>query len=336
MNLVAPMYAIPLLGRFWSRRRRAAAADDALRLQARGLDAAQLQQLQQLLEPLAEQLAIHWRLVADDADVVLVAGPGAAAAPGTAPQLLVCDLPRADETPHEVAARFERRQRRLLAQLRALPAVRRRSPHFGASGWDPDFTDTQPGEPMAETPSDPFDTLEDDPAWNAPSLPLEDERMLRRLRQAWVDRDLVRLSASYGEQAHIEFDFELGQAWLDLAALRALRVQRRLPALVPACRAGHEAVPCDPAQVLWDLGLAAGGHRLLDQPLDWWAARLHAPDTAALMRQARLPQHRRLVAVLAAGPTTAQELCHLADVPLPVLRGFVQAALMLRLLRWEP
>jgi hypothetical protein len=54
------------------------------------------------------------------------------------------------------------------------------------------------------------------------------------------------------------------------------------------------------------------------------------------MRQARLPQHRRLVAVLAAGPGTPQELRHLAGVPLPVLRGFVQAALMLRLLRWEP
>lgn len=334
MNL-APMNAIPLLGRFWSRRRRAATASDALRLQARGLDAAQLQQLQQLLEPLAEQLAVPWRLVADDGDVLLVAGSSAEAALHAATPLLVCDLPRADEGPHEVAARFERRQRQLLEQLRALPQVRRRSPHFGASGWDPDFTDTEPGTPEEPTASAASD-IDDDPAWHAPSLPLDDERMLRRLRQAWVDHDRVRLSASYGEQAHIEFDFELGQAWLDLAALRALRVQRRLPALVPACRAGHEAVPCEPAQVLWDLGLAASGHRLLDQPLDWWAARLHAPDPAALMRQARLPQHRRLVAVLAAGPSTAQELRHLAGVPLPVLRGFVQAALMLRLLRWEP
>lgn len=326
---LAPMKTIPLLGRLWSRRQHPPTADSALRLQARGLDDAQLQHLERLLQPLRERLAIDWRLVPDGGDVVLVHGEAAARAGAGGAATLQCDLPRADETPADVAARFERRQRTLLAQLRALPQVRRRSPHFGATGWDPDVADTVPGE--LDTPAhDPGD----DEAWQAPSLPLEDERMLRRVRRACAERDPPRLSLSYGAQSNIEFDFELGQVWLDLAALRALRVQRRLPALVPPCRAGDEAVPCDPASVLWDLGLAAGGHRLLEQPTDWWGARLEARDTAALMRQALLPGHRRLVAVLAAGPTSAQDLQRLARVPLPQLRAFLQAALMLDLVRW--
>ena len=329
MNLAA-MNTLPLLGRLLHRRRRAGAAGEPLRLQVRGLDATQLQQLEQLLRPLDERLAIAWQLVAEDADVVLVAG-GAPQGPAPADggPVLVCDLPRADEPADEVAARFERRQRQLLAQLRALPPVRRRSPHFGASGWDPEFTETQPG-------ATGDDGLADEDGWNAPSLPLEHERLLRRLRQVWAERSPVRVCASYGAQAHLEFDLELGQAWLDLAALRALRVHRQLPVLQPDGRAGHEAVPCEPGQVLWELGLAAGTHRLLDQPLDWWGARVASTDAAALMLRARLPQHRRLVAVLAAGPTTAQELRHLSGVPLPSMRAFLQAALMLRLVRWEP
>ncbi len=327
------MNPIPLLGRLWRRHRHTTQAAPTLRLQTRGLDAGQLQHLRQLLQPLQDSLAIDWSLVGDDGDVVLV-GPQqghAWAALGLSTGTIVCDLPQPGEPPEAVLARFERRQRALLAQLRALPQVRRRSPHFGASGWDPEVVDTVPGALDTEGQAAADD---DEPHWDAPSLPLELERALRRARSAHIDGLATSLHLGYGPQAVIELDFALGQAWLDPAAQRSLRVLRRLPTVVEPCRASADALPREPAAVLWDLGLAAGGHRLLGQPPDWWAARLHGTDSAALMARATLPSHRRLAAVLAAGPTTPEDLVQLSGVPLSQLRRFVQAALMLDLLRW--
>jgi hypothetical protein len=335
MNL-ATMKPLPLWSRLWGRPRRPASLGSdrlfVLRLQPRGLADTQLRHLEQLLQPLGERLSIEWDVVAADGDVLVVArgceGDPSAASRG---DTLVCDLPRADEAPTDVAARFERRQRALLAQLRALPQVRRRSPHFGASGWDPAVADTVP----AGLDAIGHPHLDDDALWQAPSLPLEDERLLLRVRRAYADGSTPLLSLSYGPQASIEFDFAFGQAWLDLAALRALRVEQRLPVLAEPRRAGPEAVPIEPAAVLWDLGLVAGKHRLLDQPNDWWNVRVATPAAAQLMRHATLPRHRRLAAVLAAGPTTALDLMRLSGVSLPHLRSFTQAGLMLDLLRWQ-
>ncbi len=330
MNLA--MNPIPLLSRLWGRRRPRTPASPVLRLQALGLDPAQLRHLRQMLQPLQADLGIEWRLVGEGGDVRLVNVHSAAARTAGADDATVaCELPEAGERAEAVLERFERRQRALLAQLRALPQVRQRSPHFGAGGWDPEVVDTQPGA-LDETGPQPADEA---PGWDAPSLPLEAERTLRRARESLSDPGAPPLHLSYGPQAHIEIDFALGQAWLDPAAQRALRVQRLVPTLVPPCRAGDDALPREPAAVFWDIGLAAGGHRLMDQPPDWWRALVRPLDAEALMRHATLPGHRVLAAVLAAGPTTPQDLLRLSGVPLAQLRPFLQAALVLRLVRWQ-
>jgi hypothetical protein len=324
------MNPIPLLSRLWWRPRQRRAPAPALRVQAPGLDAQQARELEQLLQPLHERLAIDWRLVSQTGDVVLVSPRDAEPAEAPPQDTVVCDLPHPCETVDTVAARFERRQRTLLAQLRALPQVRRRSPHFGAGGWDPEVVDTVPA---ALEPAD-GGADDDESHWHAPSLPLEQERLLRRARAAQADGLAMKLHLGYGPTARIEIDFASGQALLDPTAQQALRVHGQLPQMQAPCRVGADALPCDAAAVLWDMGLAAGGYRLLDQPNDWWASQLDTPRSAALLARSRLPSHRRLAALLAQGPTTPQLLLQRSGVPLATLRRFVQAALMLGLVRW--
>lgn len=305
-----------------------------LKLHALGLSETQIRSLRPLCDRLGECLDLLVELDARQGDIVLADRSFAAR---TAPQLLAticearplvtCDLSEAADPALPALALFERRQRELLRQLREIPLVRGVSTQFGASGWDREVIDA------SELPSGFGDSSF---GLDAPRFDAGQEMLVTWLLRGLLDPDMKPLTASYGANAVIRIDFARSFALVDPLAQQHLRVRRELPRLVGIESPGMEAIERELDSLVWDIGIAAGHHRLLNQPPDWWHTPLSTCKDPAVQRYTRLPRHLDLAAVLFAERVTPAELQHRTGLSVVDLRPFLQACLFLGLCWWSP
>lgn len=305
-----------------------------LRLQLLGLNEAQIQALRPLCERLGERLDLRVEMHAARGDIVLAdrsfaarTAPQALAAMCEARPLVTCDLADATDPEQDALARFERRQRELLRQLREIPLVRGVSPQFGASGWDREVLDA----------SDPRPGFGDsDFGLDAPRLDAGQEMLVTWLLRGLLDPEMKPLCATYGPNAVLRVDFARSFALVDPLAQQHLRVRRELPRLAGIESPGPEAIERDLDALVWDVGIAAGNHRLLNQPPDWWDTPLSTCQDPAVQRYTRLPRHLALAAVLFSERVTPAQLQHRTGLAVADIRPFLQACLFLGLCWWAP
>lgn len=158
--------------------------------------------------------------------------------------------------------------------------------------------------------------------------------MLNRLRRGLVDPGERPLCAAYARDAVLHFDFTHGSVTLDEQADQRLRIMHELPRLAADALPGRRTKRRDLDLVAWDLALAARGLRLLHAPADWWHAPLIALPHVDIKRYTRQPQYLSLARELASGPATPAELRRSCRVGVDVLRGFLQAMLLLGMTQW--
>lgn len=303
-----------------------------LKLYALGLTDAQMRSLRPLCDNLGDCLDLNVELDLRHGDIVLAdrsfadrAAPQQLAVICDSRPLVTCDLSESAHPELSVLARFERRQRELLRQLREIPLVRDASSQFGASGWDRSVI------AASELPSAFGDSRRDgDP----PPLPDAHERLVRAMLRGLVEPETAPMTASYGALAVIRIDFAGAFALVDPLAQQHLRVQRELPRLVEGAAPGADAMERDLDVLVWDLGIAAGRHRLLDQPADGWNTPLATCTGVQVQRYTRLPRHLDLAAVLFAGRVTPAELQRRTGLSSEDIRPFLQACLFLGLCWW--
>jgi hypothetical protein len=244
------------------------------------------------------------------------------------PVVTLSGLHRDDERLLSTAERFERRQRELLHQLQALAVVRRRATRLAAAGAPP------PPPAPGTTWDSGFDTTLDAAQLMAEEMEQGQREVLRLALAGLRDEAAPPLLASYGPQANLRFDFRAGLVWFDPLALQHLRLRRELPQPAPGAKPGADATVRELDATLWDLGLAAGGFDLLGAPPDWWHRPLQTVKGPAIEGYTRLPRHLEMARRLAAGPVSPSELRRQARVAVIDLRRFLQACLVLGLLRW--
>lgn len=144
------------------------------------------------------------------------------------------------------------------------------------------------------------------------------------------------LHASFGPGANLRIDFARRSASLDPAALRLLRVQRELPDFAPGALPGPDAESRSLDATAWDIGQAAGPFPLLNAPADWWRTPLAWRPGARIEAFSRVPRMIELAHHLQALPLPPSELRRRARCGVQELRRFLQAALMLSLVAWQP
>lgn len=301
---------------------------------------ADLAAVQALLDKVGQALAVHFELKADKGEIVLM---DAELAARMSPQLvrafaeerplvtLTGLAPHADEALLPPAARFERRQRELLAQLREIPLVRRRATHPA-----PDSPSTLPHGGLASGFDSHFDSGFDTSALMAAEIADGQRQLLQRVLAGLRAREAAVLCASYGPGANIHFNFHTRLVTIDTLALQQLRVRRELPQPAPGAATEPGAPLRDLEETVWDLGLAAGPFPLLDEPADWWHQPLVWTGGARIEPFTRVPRCIELARLLQAGPVTPSQLRRRARVGVAELRRFLQAALLLQLLHWQP
>lgn len=323
---------------FWSRllpQRAARLGRARLRLQTVGLDDAQMRQLKPLCTRVGETLDLDVEVDTRQGDIVLAER---AFARHTPPQqlarlvdarpLITCDLGASEALAVGALGVFERRQRELLAQLRELPMVRGLSPQFGASGWDPEVVSA------SFLPSG-FDSSA--LGLDAPPLGPVQEMLVTWLLRGLMDTTMKPLSAAYGPGAVIRVDFAQGFALVDPGAQQALRVRRELPDLVvDGLVPGADAIGRELQELVWDIGIAAGQSRLLDQPVDWWHTPLATCADPEVQRFTRLPRYLELASILFRSRVTPAELQRRTGHAVAEMRPFLQACLFLGLAWWSP
>jgi hypothetical protein len=291
------------------------------------------------LEVVGEALSVKFELTANAGDIVLM---DADLASRMSPQFVqafaeerpLVTITGLNDQTHRLlpaAERFERRQRELLVQLREIPLVRRRAaPRVSASaptvsqgsssmGFDSGFDSRAHGlELLAAEVSDGHRALL--------------QRVLAGLRSGGVGT----LAASYGPGAHLSFDFQARLVTIDPLALQQLRVRRELPVPMPGAKPGGEAQVRDLGETVWDIGLASGPYALLDEPIDWWRTTLAWVPGARVEPYSRVPRYLEMARCLQAQPMSPSGLRRMAHVSVADLRRFLQAGLMVGLLRWQP
>lgn len=324
-----------------------ARARPRLRLQALGLSDRELKQLRPVVAQVGERLGVAMELDKEAGDIVVVdsgfaahVSPHALRAYCESRPLVALD-PRTADDEAATLGRVEQRQQELLRQLRELPIVRRSSAHYGAAGWDPELLqdETAPAPPPAAEDSgfdSGFDSRLQAPALAAPPLDTLRQRVVTRLLAGLVDPSSPALALSYGPGACLWVDFDAGLVRFDPPALQQLRVRRELPTFAPGARPGEDATVVELEQAVWDIGLACGAHRLLEEPQDWWHTPLEAPRGASVQRYTRQPRHLALAQRLFAGPVTPSQLRREAQVSVPDLRRFLQASLFVGVAYWAP
>jgi hypothetical protein len=166
--------------------------------------------------------------------------------------------------------------------------------------------------------------------------PAAHQQLLTQVLRGRADTLMPALTASYGPGASLRVDFGKGSVHLDLQAQRQLRLNRELPLPAPGAHTGATAVVRRLDEVIWDLGIAAAAHPLLNAPADWWHSRLVWAVDADMSRLSRLPRHLDMARHLAEQPLSPSELRRRARVALTDLRAFVQAGLLVGLLAWQP
>lgn len=301
---------------------------------------ADLAEVQALLDKVGEALAVQFELKSGEGDIVLM---DAEIAARMSPQLVHAfaeERPlvtltglqlRPEEALMSPSERFERRQRELLVQLREIPLVRRR-----ASRVTPEATSTLPQAELASGFDSHFDSGFDTSALMAAEIGDGQRQVLRRVLEGLRTREAAVLCASYGPGANLRFNFHTRLVAIDTLALQHLRVRRELPQPAPGAATEPQAPLRDLEETVWDLGLAAGPFPLLDEPADWWHQPLAWTHGARIEPYTRMPRYIEMARLLQREPLTPSALRRRARVSVADLRRFLQAALLLSLLHWQP
>jgi hypothetical protein len=310
-------------------------ARPALRIQTFGIDPTSLQELGGRLQAMAALLPADLVLQEAPGDVVLIEAALIDALPvsivrgyfeGRPCIALPRERPTGDSVYGAIAAQQLRRL--LLDQIDAM-LRRRHGPPEAPDIW-----------PAAQPLASPFDTCADS-RWSDTDLLADPADERQRL---WFIVDLhrarrrgtaARMHATYGPAAGIVFDFGLGIALIDAAALQPLRLRQQLPLPSDPQAPGTGATRRDLDSTLWDIGIAAAALPLLDSPANGWDHPLRARDAGAIARHAGSPLHHELARLLASGPCAPSRLRRACRTTVHELRGFVQACLLLDLVEWE-
>lgn len=322
---------------FWTRlmpARRHAARRPRLRLQPLGFTDTQVRDLRLICERLGETLDLLLEIDTRAGDLVLADCRFTEQTPAQrlsgivdARPLLTCDFSGSADPSASAMALLERRQRMLLTQLRALPLVRGLSPQFGASGWDP-------GVVAASSLPSGFDDAPQ--TLDAPPFTPAEDLLVTWVLRGLMDPDVKGLVAAYGPQATMRLDFAQGYALIDPAAQQALRVQRRVPTVQDHDSPGADAIARELPALVWDLGIALGDRRLLDQPADGWHTPLSTCKDPSVQQYTRLPRHLELASMMFRARLSPAELQRRSGQSVAEIRRFLQACLFLGLAWWAP
>lgn len=179
--------------------------------------------------------------------------------------------------------------------------------------------------------------LDDDEAMPAP-LPREARLLVNHLMSGLRDRDAAPLAASWGEAAHLVADFASRTVMLDPRAQRLLGEHHGLPLSRHGLTPGPQAIVRSLDDVAWDIGQICGRWQLIGNCCDAWQQPLVAGDRLELRRLLSLPLPMPLLRLMldhgteAFSPAEAESACGLSR---RVMRGTLQACLLLGLLRWH-
>lgn len=319
----------------WTADRRRRGPRPRLTLHHLGFDEEALRDLGKRLATLAAELPVDLKLHADAGDLVLIDEHLLRDLP---PRLLIaiCDGRPWLEVPRDppVAGRArgsiaaQRLRRMLLDQIDTLLRSGR------GAGAVPEAVGTED-----VTPANDVD-IEIDSRWPASGLlvdlALEEERLrlIADIRQARRYAKSTRLHATYGPEASIVLDFSRNIALLDTGALQYVRSQRELPVPVSAGELREDATERDLAWTLWDIGVAAGPFPLIDAPADWRRTPLVANGLSHIGRYTKMPLHLDMARRLSDARLTPVQLHRMFRHSGRELRGFLQACLLMGLLRW--
>ncbi len=298
-----------------------------------GFDDEALADLETQLAALADELPVDLVLHADRGDLVLIDERIPRELPAQALMARCAGRPWM-EVPREPAVAgmargtiaAQRLRRMLLDQIDALLRKGRAAEPAGAA--------TAPAEPQSATDAD-FDSR-----WPVSSMltdhTLEEDRrrLLAEIRLARRTARRARLSATYGPDATIVFDFVRGKAFLDLAALQYLRSQRELPIPISVAEPHERAIERDLGRTLWDIGIAAGPFPLIDAPAAWRHTPLVAAGLSHIANYTKMPLHLEMARRLLDSRLTPIQLHRIFRQSARDLRCFMQACLLLGLLRW--
>ena len=320
-------------------------------LQHLGLPASDTRALQEILFDVGRQLAVTLELHSHEGEIVLLEAPFAA---GMSPQLVesfaegrpvirIDDWLETDTRYLSPVEQSNRRRRTLLQQLKGLAIVRSRSTHWGSSGWIPEHlrligsSVSDPG-PQGLAYDSGFDSVFDSEQLLAEPLDSARQDLLQQVLHGMLNRSISPLTASYGPDAHMKFDFFQGYVTLDPLAQQHLRIRRELPIPLPLkapLPLKFEATVREIDDVVWDLGIASGRFQLARQPANWWHSKLESPISARIECYTRVPIHLEMARCLRASPMTPSELRRSARISIAGLRSFLQACLLLNLVHWQ-
>lgn len=281
--------------------------------------------LQSTLDEIGPQLGVSLRLQRDSGELVMHDASTRGVGRGR-PAVRIPVLQGEHEPTLDADVQRVRLREALHRQLAALEPVRRRQRSAGGAG--PTSVELAPARPAAY------------PSAAAMERHLRDRLMRDQLQ---ILRDVVHglheprtppLYASYGQGAHLHFQFHARLVWIDARAQHHLRVRRELPAPMPDAAPGLDAMLRELDETVWDLGLAGGALPLLGAPVDWWHTPLKLQTNAEYVRYTRLPAHLDMARRLQLRPSTPQELRQQARVTTLELRRFLQASLALGLISW--
>lgn len=300
-----------------------------------GFDADALQDLQTRLAALAEELPVDLELRAESGDLVLIDDRLPREMPAQV-LLALCagrpwlevprDPPAAGTVRGAIAA--QRLRRMLLDQIDALlRTTRDAKPPIAAT---PDPQPPSPDEADADFDSRwPVSSMLSDD-----SLELDRRRLLSEIRLARRTARRARLAATYGPDSTVLLDFVRGKAFLELSALQYLRSQRELPVPISVAEPHERAIERDLGRTLWDIGMAAGPFPLIEAPADWRHTPLVAAGLSHIAHYTKMPLHLEMARRLIDSRLTPIQLHRIFRQSGRELRGFLQACLLLGLVRW--
>jgi hypothetical protein len=307
--------------------------------------------VQQALDRVGEHLAVRFELQEHAGDIVLLDAQRAAQiAPQVVdaftdgrPVVTLANMQRDDEHLVPAAERLRAREAELLRQLREIPLVRQHAARqqrralpvlVGGDSMQSEQSlgTTQSGSSTSFDTG--FDSRLDADQLSAVELENAQRVLLRSVLHGMRTAHSEPLNASYGDNAHLRFDFAAQRVHVDALAEQYLRVQRELPHAVPSARPQPHASVRDLVEVVWELGLACGPCHPMGAPAQWWHEPLTLREDARIDRYTRHPRYLAMALQLAAGPVSPSALRSRARVSVAELRRFIQACLMSGLVHW--
>ncbi|MFO1221021.1 MAG: hypothetical protein U1E89_21885 [Burkholderiaceae bacterium] len=331
---------------FWRRLHARRARWPVVTIGAIGLSGDELGRVRTTLARLSEQLCLSLELRGADAQILLVGARSLQDSSASEFEIQaqgrpVVTLPPpagTDAAPPWADVDGARMHHALLRQLMDLPIVRRQSRQWSASGWPRDLTqpmlsaidgDASPGSDAALG-----DAADADP-WHVEPLQGPVRWFVHAFREGLRQMPDQPIEASFGEGASLRVDFAQRAVRIDAPALKALRVQRRLPHLAPGWMPSADAYRHDLEDIAWDVGLACGRAGWFDAPADPWLQPLIGVAVSHMGRFTRQDKHLALARELQAGPLTPAQLLQRVQIGVPALRRVIQACLLLGLVRWS-